>query len=233
MKTNFIRVLLIAILVSIVLPIQAQVTIGSGSPPVAGALLEIKDKNPANPLLVTDNANVTSSTGGLGLPRVKLESKTSLMPFVDAATTQMKITHAGLTVYNLTSNDAFSPGMYVWDGARWKNMEQKYFYMPSFNLPLPANATGQIFNIYDEYCRQFKRQVGSTTNPNFVSSNSNSLSAIEPLYSASELYFVVTDYDSSVIKVNSISDAGVLNYDVLIDTQPSAASYVNIIFVVK
>ena len=41
--------------------------------------------------------------------------------WIDNARTRIKETHAGLTLYNLTANSMFSPGVYSWNGDRWKN----------------------------------------------------------------------------------------------------------------
>ncbi|GAB6012538.1 hypothetical protein [Viscerimonas tarda] len=99
---------------------QAQITIGSGEQPVKGALLDIKEQ-------AADPGNVTATTGGLLLPRVKLKDTTTLEPFipvtdpdwVNHATTRIKELHAGLTVYNLTTATPFRPGVYTWSGRQW------------------------------------------------------------------------------------------------------------------
>ncbi|MDR2627733.1 MAG: hypothetical protein LBC40_06840 [Dysgonamonadaceae bacterium] len=99
---------------------QAQVTIGSGEQPVKGALLDIKEQ-------AANSDNVTSTRGGLLLPRVKLKNKSTLEPFipitdpdwVNQATSRIKELHAGLIVYNLTTVNPFRPGVYVWDGSQW------------------------------------------------------------------------------------------------------------------
>ncbi|GHV06104.1 hypothetical protein FACS189416_6460 [Bacteroidia bacterium] len=99
---------------------QAQVTIGSGEQPVKGAWLDIKEQA-AGP------GNVTATTGGLLLSRVKLKDTTTLEPFipvtdpdwVNHATTRIKELHTGLTVYNLATATPFRPGVYTWSGRQW------------------------------------------------------------------------------------------------------------------
>jgi hypothetical protein len=99
---------------------QAQITIGSAEQPVKGALLDIKEQ-------AADAGNITATTGGLVLPRVKLKDATTLEPFILAtdhdwinhATTRIKELHTGLTVYNLTTTAPFRSGMYIWDGRQW------------------------------------------------------------------------------------------------------------------
>lgn len=100
--------------------VQAQVTIGSDEQPVKGALLDIKEQ-------ATASDNVTATTGGLVLPRVKLKDTTTLEPFISKddldwinhATTRIKDLHTGLTVYNLATTPPFRPGVYVWNGRQW------------------------------------------------------------------------------------------------------------------
>ncbi|MDR2954464.1 MAG: hypothetical protein LBV43_05235 [Prevotella sp.] len=114
-------------LLGISLTTTAQVTIGSGTVPSKAALLELKDQNANTPALVTDDANVTSKTGGLLLPRVKLINNNTLQPFIEITnklwdekeTNKIRETHAGLMVYNLSTAAGFEQGIYVWDGAKW------------------------------------------------------------------------------------------------------------------
>lgn len=254
MKKTSIKFLLgfvLLFLSSLTITTRAQVTIGSGDVPAPAALLQLKSHK-EDPLT---NENTGAGGGGLGLPRVKLENRTNLMPFI-ADNTQfqtnvdnIKGVHIGLTVYNLTSNlssetdpdKRFSPGIYVWDGTRWnlmyEGLGQRYFYIPSANIPLADNSgemlTGATYNIYDNI---YKAQFSKLGNPTFVSSNPDLNFIPSPLstglYTASDLDYVVTYYDSTVIQINSISTSGVLSYDVLsLDTTP--ASFINIVFVIK
>lgn len=121
------RFLLLCFLSLLCLTVAAQVTIGSSNPASKAALLELKDHAATTPTSVTDDANVTSETGGLLLPRVKLIDKNTLQPFIDSndklwdekETNKVRETHAGLMVYNLTTTAGFEQGIYVWDGAKW------------------------------------------------------------------------------------------------------------------
>lgn len=121
-KLNFIiKPLLLLIALYSIIPIFAQVTIGSGKEPVKGALLQLKDKEP------TSTSNVTSTTGGLALPRVELVDVTTLQPFIKTTDTEWqtanqaetKRKHTGLTVFNIKENTTFQKGIYVWDGNKW------------------------------------------------------------------------------------------------------------------
>lgn len=236
---------------SFTLTLYGQVTIGSSVPPAKAAILELKTKV-ADPLT---NETTGTGGGGLGLPRVKLENKKNMMPFIaDDANFQsnvdkVKDVHIGLTVYNLTSNlttetnadKRFRQGIYVWDGSQWnfiyEGQGQRYFYIPSANIPLADASgnklTGATYNLYDNI---YKAQFTKTGNSTFVSSNPSLNFIPSPLtsslYAASDLDYVVTYYDSKIVKINSISTSGVMSYDVLsLDTTPS--SFLNVVFVIK
>jgi hypothetical protein len=105
-----------------VLPLNAQVTIGSTEEPVKGATLQTKNI----PDVAADSAGGVSSQLGIAFPRVALVNRDSLIPMYSYVSpdipdlpTQKK--HRGLVVYNLTDNDAkdLEQGMYYWDGYKW------------------------------------------------------------------------------------------------------------------
>lgn len=89
---------------------QAQVSIGSDIAPIEGALLDLKE-------------HLDGSSGkGLMMPRVYLESPTSLQPIISKSASdyeKQKDLHKGLTVYNLNQTDRLAIGEYYWDGNRW------------------------------------------------------------------------------------------------------------------
>lgn len=95
--------------------LSAQITIGMGEAPARAGLLQIKDQEP-------DLANVTSTKGGLILPRVSLVNLQTLEPFVstsDANYEAERGLHVGLIVYNMTNSGSIIPGLYFWDGNEW------------------------------------------------------------------------------------------------------------------
>lgn len=101
--------------------VSSQVTIGSTEEPVTGAVLDIKNIQPAagnvDPL-----KNETSRMGGLVLPRVKLEALYTLAPFVTVPNDlDIKKNHVGLVIYNVKDDSAASlvRGIYCWDGEKW------------------------------------------------------------------------------------------------------------------
>ncbi|NDV68521.1 FISUMP domain-containing protein [Dysgonomonas sp. 25] len=112
--------------------LQAQVTIGSGQQPNAGALLDLKN-------LAGGNADK-----GLALPRVKLTSLTipagkTLAQTIDgteASDSWDKDEHLGLLVYNMQEMEptcianvfypAVDPGVFIWDGEKWEPLIPPY-----------------------------------------------------------------------------------------------------------
>lgn len=216
--------------------VYGQVTVGADVEPAKAALLEVKSQ------AADASTNVTSTTGGLGLPRVSLVSATTMQPFIVSATADEKTAHTGLMVYNLNTTAPFSAGIYVWDGAKWIQVgagsgdanPEKYFYIPSHNIPLDEpGTTERTFDLYAEYARQFTKDANNTT---FVTSNDLLTKvpskATGTLYEADQLDYVVTYYDTNIISDVSVTDAGILKYKVVSrDTSP--ASFLNVVFVVK
>lgn len=196
--------------------LKAQVTIGSGVEPNKGALLDLKEKNPADPSIDNSTANK-----GIGLPRVNLTSLTTLSDISDAVGKELQ--HTGLIVYNVNTvtADNISPGIYVWDGIQWVkgNSEtaacKEFYYMPSFNLPLSGLGT-QYYPIYLEYKNQFTK-------------------AGLPVYPADKIEFRITYNDPSLItNISFPAEYGneYMKYDVVSTTAP-VGSFTNIIIVVK
>ncbi|WP_108822584.1 hypothetical protein [Dysgonomonas sp. Marseille-P4361] len=120
-------------------PIKAQVTIGSNLIPEKAAILDIKE-------IESKEGGVTATKGGLVLPRVNLEKKYQLYPFIreagynasnfddpdydpnaDATYAAEKPAHKGLIVYNLTENDdeELCLGLNQWDGEKWNCFQEK------------------------------------------------------------------------------------------------------------
>lgn len=244
-------IIVVALLCSFAL--HGQITIGLLDDPVEAALLDLRTQETNNPSSVTDVNNITSIKGGLGLPRVMLENRRTLEPMISptdplwtSPSSKLKEKHAGLIVYNIkvspdTETDPdriFRQGVYSWDGKLWLPAYQgkKFFPCPAFNLPLPtiSRSTDNDFtyDLYAEYKKQFV-QIG---NSHFVSNNSTleniSPSNLNRLYKATELDYVVTHYDASILKIIGIDTEGVMSYQVL-NHDPSVASFINIMLVIK
>lgn len=134
------KLMFVLSLLCFTMSISAQVTIGSNTAPEKAALLDIKDK-------VDKTGGVTAETGGLILPRVNLEKKKQLYPFIreagyslsnyndptydpdtaDPSYAAEKPAHKGLVVYNLIENDdeELCLGLNQWDGEKWNCFQQK------------------------------------------------------------------------------------------------------------
>lgn len=219
------RLLFIILFFIVSLAISAQVTIGSEIEPIEGAILDLKENQP-------DNENVTAKKGFV-LPRVALTAKDNLSPLVDNASEVDKKQHTGVTVYNVkevpatATKEALKPGLNVWNGTEWETIgrqSHKFFYMPTFNLPL--NQTS--FNLYEEYVRQFSPQP---TNTKFHSSAGDNI-ALPVVYSQDELIYAALDYDSDLITVTGITSGGIMNYTVIGNDAP-LHSYITVVCIVK
>lgn len=93
---------------------QAQVTIGAGSTPLEGALLDLKQWE--------EETGIRNSDKGLAIPRVLLTEIDNLKPMLTGTEPNydlLKTSHKGLMVYNVSSTSPFVQGIYTWDGTKW------------------------------------------------------------------------------------------------------------------
>ncbi|PIF47116.1 hypothetical protein CLU96_4163 [Chryseobacterium sp. 52] len=157
--------------------------------------------------------DVTSTSKGVLLPRIS-----NLSSITNPAT--------GLVIFD-TNKKCISQNVGTPAAPDWVCLSPyvaKFFYMPSIVFDTTTTATGQTKDLYTLYKNQFSN----------VPTNARSASApatIPFFPNATDLYYYVTGYDTSVFKINSISSTGVLNYDVL--STATSASFINIVFVVK
>ncbi|MDH6250710.1 hypothetical protein M2347_000437 [Chryseobacterium sp. H1D6B] len=157
--------------------------------------------------------DITSTTKGLLLPRI------SNLTLVQNPAT-------GLVIFD-TNKKCISQNTGTPAAPSWVCLSPyvaKFFYMPSVVFDTSVTATGQTKDLYSLYKNQFAS----------IPANARSTSApaaIPYFPNASDVYYYVTGYDTTVFKINSISDTGVLNYDVL--SNATSASFINIVFVVK
>jgi hypothetical protein len=210
--------------------LNAQVSVGVDAPPVRAALLDLKDR-------VASADTVSSSSGGLVLPRVKLVDKTTLEPFIatnapewdNANRAKSKNDHIGLTVYNLADNTDFDQGIYVWSGNEWKilQVESNYIYLPSFNLKWNDTSV-DLFNIY-------KNNLNFATNSKYKSST-GSLRVAFPEFDeeANDFYYVVTYYDPAVLTISNITPQGLMTYAKNSSHKvPPEGSFINVVMIRK
>lgn len=131
---------------------------------------------------------------------------------------------AGLMVYD-TSKKCLSQNVGTSASPTWiclAQNETRFFYMPSVAIDASATATGKTLDLYAEYKTQFGTPDAKST---------SAPGSIPYFPSAADLYYYITYYDSSIIKINSLTDNGVVNYDIL--RQADYQSFMNIVFVVK
>ncbi|MDR1715095.1 MAG: hypothetical protein ACK5KN_12075 [Dysgonomonas sp.] len=112
----------------------AQVTIGVGAPPEGGALLDLKEKDAANP--TQDVTSLENSTKGVLHPKVFLRDAAKLTPLYggsdngsgvwsDGSTAEEKLKATGMVVYNVNP-DAINmdEGLYMWQIDEWVKLNQ-------------------------------------------------------------------------------------------------------------
>lgn len=98
-----------------------------------------------------------------------------------------------------------------------------WFFMPSITINTATMGTPQTIDLYAKFREQFQTpKVRSANAPQSI---------MPTLPTNTELYYYVTDYDTNVLTNVSINANGVMTYTV--SHQPSEASYVNIVFVLK
>lgn len=101
------------VLLVCLLKVEAQITIGSNTKPVSGALLELKEN---------DNIG-NNSTKGLLLPRVNITTLDNLKADIDIGNQSVE-SHTGLIVYNPIEHIEqcliIPQGIYIWNGKQWQ-----------------------------------------------------------------------------------------------------------------
>jgi hypothetical protein len=223
--------------------LHSQVTIGSGAKPLGGALLDLKEYDPA------DASDLTTAEKGLKLPRVKLTAVDQLAPMFDPeADVPTKKAHTGLMVYNVVdeTNDAESSifpdgsGVYVWDGEKWaaaRSKSPQWFYMPSIAIDVSTEKPGIKCDLYLEYVKQFSDTEDANMPPNSpvggtpLVASDGAPALFTKIYDKADLRYYVTGYDAAVFDNIRIDADGVMTYDVI--GPATDATYMNIVFVLK
>ncbi|WP_073357355.1 hypothetical protein [Dysgonomonas macrotermitis] len=158
---------------------------------------------------------IVSSDKGILIPRMTSAQRVAMVNPAE-----------GLIVYDTTlkcisqnAGTAANPGWVCLSG---RDTQSGSFYMPSIAIDASAVVTNQSLDLYDEYKKQFSTPTVSST---------GAPSSIPYFSNASDLYYYITFYDVSVLQINSLDAAGVLNYDILREAEHD--TFMNIIFVVK
>lgn len=179
---------------------NSQVTIGSIEKPIQGALLQVKNIDG-----VTDGS--VNSTKGMLMPRVTLQGFELLEPLV-ATTNSSKNLHIGTLVYNVTDSGWFVPGLYVWNGLCWINLEGGA--CPIFgpwNEVGSTPATASKLNTTDSYLKA-KVVVGGTS-----VINDAQLSIYGKTTVGENLTITSADTNTGLVLPNGASEGSVLMSD--------------------
>lgn len=132
----------------------------------------------------------------------------------------------GLLVYDTDrkciSQNAGTPISPLWVCLMALDTNTKSSYMPSVAVDASTVVSNQTLGLYDEYKKQFG-------NPTAVSTGAPASLPYFP--SATDLYYYVTQYDTSVLTITNINANGVVTYNV---TQAAGYnSFMNVVFVIK
>lgn len=113
-------------LLAITTHLNAQVTIGSSSPPPSGAILQLKN--------IEGGANGVTADRGLALPRVKLTDSGNLYPMFSesdgitptseymANKLNIDLSHTGLMVFHTDNCSMNGKGVYIWAKDTWQKL---------------------------------------------------------------------------------------------------------------
>lgn len=181
--------------------IQAQVGINTTVPDVSAAL------------------DIVSVDQGVLVPRMTTGEKNAITNPAN-----------GLLVYDITQKEFYQNAgtstVPVWVTLGKQMPATRFFYMPSIAIDVSVTGVGKTLDLYEKYKDQFNGSVTSE----FVKSASAPAS-IPYFPSAASLDYYITRYDTDVLENVSISDAGVMTYD--IKAKSNYKSFMNVVFVVK
>lgn len=159
--------------------------------------------------------DIVSTTQGLLIPRMTTAEKVAI-----------ETPASGLMVYDTSlkciSQNSGTPVAPSWVCLSGKDTQSSSFYMPSIAIDASAVVTGQTLDLFDEYKKQFDAPTVTST---------GAPGGIPYFAAATDLYYYITYYDNTVLKINSLSASGVLNYDILREADYS--TFMNVVFVVK
>lgn len=131
----------------------------------------------------------------------------------------------GLLVYD-TDKQCISQNIGTETNPQWMCLTQnttRFFYMPSINIPTPnLGVVATPLDLYAEYKKQFDTPLGK---------NPTAPSVIPHYANANQLHYYITYYDTSVLKINNITDDGKMTYSIV--KKADYDTYMNVVFVVK
>lgn len=187
--------------------IRAQVTIGAGEKPVKGAILDIKSR-------AADTDNVTSYTGGIVMPRLRLQSIGTMEPIIPAGDpdlAELKALHTGLMVYNLTGDAPFREGLYVWSGTQWEAVLSD----GSSSVPVVTAENGLTITPIGDYI-----ELGGTLDANtIIDQNNNTMlfTSVASTLSVNATNFIIKGGNTGIGKKPSAGQKLDISGDTYID----------------
>ncbi|KKL68702.1 hypothetical protein LCGC14_2122340, partial [marine sediment metagenome] len=167
--------------------------------------------------VVGSNLRITDGGGNLDVPLSTIGTDDQFDDEVELRT-PIDVDDAGKATVSLETNvqeviEAIAP---------ITSKAARIFYPPSIAVDASSNGTGRTIDLYTQYTAQFATPaVASTGAP-----------AAIPTYAANDLYYYVTEYDTSVFANVSVSATGVMTYDV-VAAPADYNSLINVVFVVK
>ena len=229
-------VIALLLIVGFAFSAKSQVTIGAQSPPLKGAILDLKQMN--------ENSGGYNSTSGMMLTRVYLDRINNLTPILkdtDPEYDILKARYSGLIVYNVNTTSPLEKGFFVWNGDRWNKASDSFLESISANngllsgkdtVVLGGNLNKQTLINLDNNNLIFNHSVGKigveTDNPQAVLHIGNSKS-IDPL---------ILQNVNFVSDVNTFDDPNPVYYNLRISengvirkSMPVASGHHNLSFV--
>ena len=158
--------------------------------------------------------DIESTSKGMLIPRMTTTQKTAIANPAP-----------GLIIYDTNlrciAQNAGSATDPAWVCLSQKDAQNGFFYMPTIAVDASTVVTGKTIDLYDEYKKQF---TAPTKNPSAPAN-------IPYFTNRTDLYYYVINYDNSVLNNISISNQGVMTYD--IKEESDYDSFMTVVFVLK
>lgn len=158
--------------------------------------------------------DIESTSKGMLIPRMTTMQKTAIANPAP-----------GLIIYDTTlrciSQNAGTATDPAWVCLSQKDAQNGFFYMPTIAVDASKVVTGKTIDLYDEYKKQF---TAPTKNPSAPVN-------IPYFTTRTDLYYYITNYDADVLDNISISNQGVMTYD--IKEESDYDSFMTVVFVLK
>jgi len=169
----------------------------------------------------------TDSPHASSILELKSDNKGLILPKVSTINRDLILNPAeGLLIFNTNENciqqNKGTEAVPNWQCLVNDKPSLKSFYMPSINIDTSTIGNGQTFNLFESYKNQFENPVvKSTGSPSTI-----------PFYSlATDLYYYITYFDSSIFANVSIDASGIMTYDVIASS--TGCAFMTVLFVQK